>query len=147
MSNLLAVRHPNNDFFIVDLTDAQPKDDLALMEHPVFSLSVKPDMRELEYTSSQGNRLRIVPSGLGLATIMDKDILLYCISKLVHEKNAGREISPVVEISAHEVMVATNWNTENKSYKRFENALTRLRGTTIITDVKTGISCRRLDLA
>lgn len=137
MGSLLPDRHPNRDFFILDVSDAAPKDDIASMEHPVFSLSVKPDMRELAYDHN-GKRLRIVPSGKGLATIMDKDILLYCISKLVHDANAGLEITPWVELSAHEVMVATNWRTNRESYQRFEDALDRLRGTTIKTDIKTG---------
>ncbi|MEZ5838144.1 MAG: replication initiator protein A [Geminicoccaceae bacterium] len=137
MGNLLPNRHPNRDFFILDVSDTAPKDDLASMEHPVFSLSVKPDMRELAYEHN-GRRLLIVPSGKGLATIMDKDILLYCISKLVHMKNAGEEITEWVELSAHEVMVATNWRTNRESYQRFEDALDRLRGTTIKTDVPTG---------
>ncbi|NDW07834.1 replication initiator protein A [Jiella pacifica] len=136
MGNLLPDRHPNKDFFILDVSDASPKDDLASMEHPVFSLSVKPDMRELDYTHN-GRRLRVVPSGRGLATIMDKDILLYCISKLVHKLNHGKEITPWVELSAHEVMVATNWNTGKRDYGRFEDALLRLRGTTIVTDIRT----------
>ena len=137
MGNLLPDRHPNRDFFILDVSDAAPKDDMASMEHPVFSLSVKPDMRELEY-QHDGKRIVVVPSGKGLATIMDKDILLYCISKLVHQLNAGAEISPWVELTAHEVMVATNWRTNRESYQRFEDALDRLRGTTIKTNVKTG---------
>ena len=138
MSKLLPDRHPNRDFFIIDIADAKPKDDMASMEHPVFSLSIKPDMRELEYTSAQGNRVRIVPSGVGLATIMDKDILLFCISKLMADKQTGKTITPVVEATAHEIMIATNWQTNDDSYRRFENALLRLRGTTIVTDVKTG---------
>jgi plasmid replication initiation protein len=136
MGTLLPNRHPNRDFFILDVADAAPKDDLASMEHPVFSLSVKPDMRELEYEHN-GRRLRIVPSGKGLATIMDKDILLYCISKMVHAKNSGQAITPWVEMSAHEVMVATNWRTNDASYQRFEEALIRLKGTVLITDIST----------
>jgi len=137
MSSLLPDRHPNKDFFILDVSDASPKDDMASMEHPVFSLSVKPDMRELSYEHN-GQQLQIVPSGKGLATIMDKDILLYCISKLVNSLNAGQEITQWVELTAHETMVATNWRTNRESYKRFEDALDRLRGTTIKTDIKTG---------
>lgn len=137
MGNLLPDRHPNRDFFILDVSDAAPKDDMASMEHPVFSLSVKPDMRELEYRHD-GKRIVVVPSGKGLATIMDKDIVLYCISKLVHELNSGGEIDPWVELTAHEVMVATNWRTNRESYQRFEDALDRLRGTTIKTDIPTG---------
>lgn len=134
MGTLLPNRHPNRDFFILDVADAAPKDDLASMEHPVFSLSIKPDMRELEYEHN-GRRLRVVPSGKGLAAIMDKDILLYCISKMVHAKNSGDEITPWVEMSAHEVMVATNWRTNDASYQRFEEALIRLKGTVLLTDI------------
>ena len=137
MGSRLPDRHPDKDFFILDVTEASPKDDLASMEHPVFSLSVKPDMRELDYAHN-GNRLRVVPSGKGLATIFDKDILLYCISKLVHALNQGEAVSPTVELTAHEVMVATNWRTTKASYTRFEEALIRLRGTTIVTDIETG---------
>lgn len=137
MGQLLPDRHPNRDFFILDVADAAPKDDMASMEHPVFSLSVKPDMRELSYELGDC-RLRVVPSGRGLATIMDKDILLYCISKLVHQLNAGEDITPWVDLTAHEVMVATNWRTNQESYQRFEDALVRLKGTVILTDIKTG---------
>ena len=136
MGHRLPDRHPNRDFFILDVTDAAPKDDMASMEHPVFSLSTRPDMRELTYENN-GRRLRIVPSGKGLATILDKDILLYCISKLVHDLNRGLDITPTVELTAHEVMVATNWRTTAASYKRFEDALIRLRGTTLVTDIRT----------
>lgn len=138
MGKLLPIRHPNRDFFIVDVSDANPRDDMASMEHPVFSLSPKPDHRKLEYTASNGNRLRVVPSGKGLATIFDKDIVLYCISKLVALKDAGFDISPEVELSAHEVMQSCNWRTNAPTYQRFEDALIRLRGTTIVTDIETG---------
>ena len=137
MGSMLPDRHPDRGFFILDVTEASPKDDLATMEHPVFSLSVKPDHRQLEYEHG-GQRLRVIPSGKGLATIMDKDILLYCISKLVHDLNRGAPIGPTVELNAHEVMVATNWRTTATSYQRFEDALIRLRGTTIVTDIETG---------
>ena len=137
MGTRLPDRHPDKDFFILDVTDASPKDDLASMEHPVFSLSVKPDMRELEYEHN-GSRLRIIPSGKGLATIMDKDIILYCISKIVYSINRGLKVSSTVEMTAHEVMVGTNWRTAKASYDRFEDALIRLRGTTVVTDIRTG---------
>ncbi|MEL7049023.1 MAG: replication initiator protein A, partial [Pseudomonadota bacterium] len=50
----------------------------------------------------------------------------------------GHEISPWVEMTAHEVMVGCNWNTGKRDYQRFEAALDRLRGTTIKTNIKTG---------
>lgn len=137
MSKPLPDRHPNKDFFVLDVRDASPKDDIASMEHPIFSLSPKPDMRELTYEHN-GNKIVITPSGRGLATIMDKDIILYVISKLVDLQNKGVPITPWVEVTAHEVMVATNWNIGAHDYKRFEDSLIRLRGTTIITNIPTG---------
>lgn len=137
MSTLLPDRHPTKDFFILDVRDATPKDDIASMEHPIFSLSVKPDMRELNYEYN-GKRIVITPSGRGLATIMDKDIIFYCISKLIDLQNKGLAITPWVEVTAHEVMVATNWNIGAHDYKRFEDSLIRLRGTTIVTNIATG---------
>jgi hypothetical protein len=48
-SALLPQRHPNHDLFICDVLDAIPKDDMASMEHPIFSLATKADTRILRY--------------------------------------------------------------------------------------------------
>jgi hypothetical protein len=45
--SLFPDRHPQKDFFILDIADVVPKDDTASMEHPLFSLATKPDMRHL----------------------------------------------------------------------------------------------------
>ena len=74
--SLLPDRHKQSDFFACDIFDSF-KDDLASMEHPVFSLSTKPDHRMLEYERN-GASIKIKPSFTGLATIFDKDILLPC---------------------------------------------------------------------
>ena len=42
---LLPDRHPQKDLFILDIADVVPKDNTASMEHPLFSLAAKPDMR------------------------------------------------------------------------------------------------------
>ena len=107
---LLPDRHPQKDFFILDLSDVVPKDDMASMEHPLFSLATKPDMRHLEYRSGD-SRLKIVPSGVGLPTIFDKDLLIFCVSQLMHKKNRGEAIGKRVRFSARELMIATNRKT------------------------------------
>ena len=89
---LFPVRHPQKDFFVLDLADVVPKDDTASMEHPIFSLATKPDMRFLHYQGANGDTLEIEPSGKGLPTIFDKDILIFCISQLIHMKNQGQPI-------------------------------------------------------
>lgn len=135
--SLLPDRHPNLDFFVLDIADAVPKDDMATMEHPLFSLATKPDMRHLEYRSND-NVLKIRPSGLGLPTIFDKDILIFVISQLMHRKNRGEAIGDTVRFSARELCVATNRQIGGDHYKRLENAFARLQGTQFVTNVRTG---------
>jgi len=40
---LLPDRYPIQDFFVCDVTDAIPKDDMGSMEHLILSLSTRPD--------------------------------------------------------------------------------------------------------
>jgi plasmid replication initiation protein len=134
---LLPDRHPQRDFFVLDIADVVPKDDTASMEHPLFSLATKPDMRHLEYRSG-GNVLKIRPSGLGLPTIKDKDVLIFCISQFMHKKNRGEKIGNTVRFSARELSIATNRQIGGDHYKRLENAFSRLQGTQFLSNIQTG---------
>lgn len=139
MEPLLPVRHENRDFFVCDLFDALPcfKDDMASMEHPVFSLSTKPDMRALHYEHN-GNTITIKPSYDGLPTIHDKDILLYCASYLRAAIAKGLTPNRTLRFAALDLLVSTNRLTNGRSYERFKAALERLSGTRIQTNIKTG---------
>jgi len=130
-------RHPQKDFFVLDIADVVPKDDTASMEHPLFSLATKPDMRELTYGTEE-NGVLIIPSGMGLPTIFDKDILIFCVSQLVHRQNQGLPIGKTVRFSARELSIATNRPIGGNHYKRLEQAFMRLRGTTFKTNIRTG---------
>jgi plasmid replication initiation protein len=133
---LLPQRHPNHDLFICDVLDAIPKDDMASMEHPIFSLSTKPDTRILRY-EHRNTTVEIAPSVRGLATIHDKDILIYCISQLMAKKNAGEPLAQTLHLNAHDLLVWTNRETSGDAYRRLKEAFERLRGTTITTNIKT----------
>lgn len=134
---LLPDRHPTSDFFVCDMFGASPKDDLGTMEHPVFSLSTRPDRRILSYDHND-TRIEVVPSVKGRATIHDKDILIYCISQLMAGVNAGKAVSRVLHLKAHDLMVATNRETSGDSYQRLRDAFERLAGTRITTNIATG---------
>jgi len=90
LSNLLPDRHPVRDFFVADVLDWALKADRHTMEHPMFSLSKTPDRKERHY-EHQGRTVTVIPSSRGIATIWDKDILLYCISVLVDGLNRGQK--------------------------------------------------------
>ena len=136
-ARLLPVRHLQADFFLCDIFDAPPKDDLGTMEHPVFSLSTRPDLRILSYRHNDVE-ITVTPSVKGLATIHDKDILIYCISQLMAALNAGRAVGRTLQLRAHELMIATNRETSGDGYTRLVAAFERLAGTRITTNIATG---------
>lgn len=125
------------DFFVCDILAAMPKHDLASMEHPIFSLATRPDRRILTYEHN-GTEITVTPSVQGRATIFDADILIFCISQLMAALNAGRPTSRVLTLTAHDLLLATNRETSGDGYKRLRQALERLAGTRITTNIVTG---------
>ena len=105
------------------------------MEHPLFSLSVKKDMAAFEY--QQGNvKVKITPAAEeGRANVFDRDILIYVLSQLMAAKNEGQEIGRRVQISAHDLLKATNRHTTGQAYATLRRALTRLQFTQIETNI------------
>jgi plasmid replication initiation protein len=80
----------------------------------------------------------VVPSVKGLATIYDKDILIYCISQLMAKMKVGETPSPYVSIVAKDLLVFINRSVGGKDYDALVDALGRLDGTRIRTNIKTG---------
>ncbi len=134
---LLPERRPVPDFFVCDIMDAAPKSDMASMEHPVFSLSTKPDHRVRRYENGP-SYVEIKPSSDGLATVHDRDVLIYCISQLMAAINAGQQVSPVIRFKAYDLLKATNRMTSGQGYQALKAAFERLAGTRISTNVVTG---------
>ncbi|MFC3169431.1 replication initiator protein A [Paracoccus fontiphilus] len=125
------------DFFVCDFFAAVPKHDLASMEHPIFSLSTRPDRRVVSYDHN-GTTLTVTPSVKGRATIFDADILIFCISQLMAALNVGRAVSRKLTLTARDLLQATNRETSGDGYKRLRDAFERLAGTRITTNIVTG---------
>jgi len=136
-SPLLPLRHPQRDFFVCDVFDAAPKSDMASMEHPLFTLSTKPDMTTRRYEHN-GKWLEIKPSSIGLATVFDRDILIYCISQCMATLKEGKQVHKTMRFAAHDLLKATNRDTSRRGYKLFKEALDRLRNTGIETNITMG---------
>lgn len=134
-SPLLPVRH-QPDFFVCDVFDAALKGDSASMEHPIFSLSKKPDMKPRRYENG-ANWAEVKPSAKGLATVFDRDILIYCISQLMAALNDGRQISRTLRLRAHDLLIATNRDTSGRGYLQLKESFIRLQGTQIETNIIT----------
>jgi plasmid replication initiation protein len=135
--HMLPNRHPNRDFFVADLVEWAVKDDRHSMEHPMFSLSKKPD-RKIRRYEHNGNTVVIAPGAYGLATIWDKDVLIYAVSQLTAAVNQDRhDVSPTVRITAYDLLVSTNRHTGGGDYDQLQKAFERLSGTRITTDIRT----------
>ena len=138
LTPLLPVRHKQGDFFISDIFDNLPvKDDMASMEHPLFTLSKKPDMRILRYENGDA-LVEMQPSAFGLPNIMDKDILLYCASVIMEKINNGEHPPQTLRTSLNDLLIATNRHTNGRGYKYIKLALNRLTGCMLKTSIKTG---------
>lgn len=134
---LLPDRHPQSELFICDVMDAAVKDDMASMEHPIFSLSTKPEREVRSYTNGN-TRLDIEPSVHGVATIHDKDVLIFAISQIMAARNAGKPYSRHISFNAYDFLVFSNRQTGGSSYERLKSTLSRLDGTRLRTTIKTG---------
>lgn len=134
---LLPDRHPIPDFFVCDVFDAAPKGDMASMEHPIFALSTRPDITVREY-EHRDVKVMVTPSVKGLATVHDRDVLIYCISQIIRALNDGRKVSKAVRFQASDMLKATNRMTTGRHYDLLRASLERLRGTTISTNIVTG---------
>ena len=138
---LLPVHHPNRDFFLCDLFDYALKDDGVSMEAPIFTLATKPDTKVWHWESKDKTRsVTVTPSVLGRATQHDKDLLIYVVSQITEALNRGREdaTNRTVRFRVYDYLVSTNKRVGGKEYQRLQDALERLRGTSIKTNIKTG---------
>ncbi len=136
-SPLLPHRHVDGDLFVCDILDAAPKGDIGSMEHPIFSLSTKPDHHIRRYENN-GNFVEVKPSADGMATVHDRDVLIYCISQLIGGMNQGKPMAQTVTFKAYDLLRATNRMTNGQAYEGLKMAFERLAGTRISTNIVTG---------
>lgn len=135
---LLPLRHEQGDFFVCDIFDAAPKGDMAGMAHPIFTLSTKPDINPRRYeTADKKCFVDIKPGSDGLASVHDRDVLIYCISQVMAALKAGRPVQKNLRFKAYDLLVATNRTTAGDGYTGLKKALGRLKGTVIETNITT----------
>ena len=76
---------------------------MASMERPIFSLSTMPDRRVRRYEHGE-TFVEVTPSVKGLATVHDRDLLIYCISQLIAALNEGKSVSKTVRLKAYDML-------------------------------------------
>jgi plasmid replication initiation protein len=136
LDQLLPDRHPQADFFICDVADAVLKDLIPQMEHPFYALSKKPETAIRRY-EHEGRWLEVIPSVKGQATIYDKDILIYVVSQIMHRLNRSEAVERRLRFNPRDLLIFVNRGTGGKDYDAFCEAIDRLMGTVIKTNITT----------
>ena len=126
-----------DNVFVCDVFDAAPEGDMALREHPIFSISTEPDMKRRRYENGS-NFVEVQLRDRGIATVHDRDVLIFCISQVVAAVNEGRSVERVMRFRAFDLLTATNRPTGGEAYTRLKEAFERLAGTRIATNIITG---------
>jgi len=125
------------DLFVCDVADAVLKDITDQLEHPFYSLSKKPETTVRRY-EHKGSWIEIVPSVKGMATIYDKDILIYAISQIMAKLNRGEKVAKRVRLNSRDLLLFTRRGTGGKDYDALCEGLARLDGTRIQTNIRRG---------
>ena len=98
------------------------------------SLTKKPDTSTRRY--EYGDKwIEFRPSIKGLPTIYDKDLIIYAISQLIAGIKHDRPISKTVEIDPYAFLVFTQRGTGGRDYDALCDALDRIDGTRMRTNI------------
>jgi plasmid replication initiation protein len=135
LTTLKSKKHQQIELFLADEVEISTiRDEIASMEHPFFALKAG-DTRVREYKNGK-TTVTIKPTVDGIATIFDKDIWIYAISKLQQVMNNGEKVDRKIYFTPYDFLVTTNREIGGKTYKDLEKALHRLKGTVITTNIK-----------
>jgi len=126
------------ELFEADYIDPSPpvKGDKHSAQWPIFTLSTRAkDMKKRTFLA-KGGKVTITPSGIGLANMDDKKILIYIISQLAAGQNAARSLSTLVEVHTGDLYRVTGGEAGNKKpygewRATLKSRMQRLMGTQI----------------
>jgi plasmid replication initiation protein len=110
--------------------------DRNTMLHSFFALEAK-RTNPIAY-KADGVEIIVQGTKSGIATINDKEILVYICSIAGQKLGRGEPVSQKFRFTAHDFFSVTGKTTGGKTYRYFAAALERLQGTQIKTNLVTG---------
>lgn len=126
------------DLFTLDSPlQGEIRGERSLMAFPFFALSKNAWMKPLTYDHATVS-IEVRPSATGVATIYDKEIVLYIASLMAAKLEAGEQVGQDFVFTAHDLFSVTGSNHSARSYQRLSEALERLQGTQIKTNIEAG---------
>ena len=110
--------------------------DRNTMLHSFFALEAK-RTDPIEYKAG-GVEITVQGTKSGIATINDKELLVYICSIASQKLGRGEPVSQKFRFTAYDFFNVTGKTPGGKTYRYFANALERLQGTQIKTNLVTG---------
>ena len=114
------------------------KSEKALMDFPFFALD-KRGQRQKPITFEEPDRnisIEVSAGQHGMATIYDKDLILYVAGIMKEKLDRGEEPGRTFTFTVNDFMRVTNRPNNADSYRRVHKMLKRLRTTEIITNIE-----------
>jgi hypothetical protein len=124
-----AIRHPDLRLDVRSLGSWSPRIDALCSDYPFFGLS--PETGERRFQMANGDYVKIIPTARGVASVHDRDVLIFAVSALVFAKNAQVAVSPRLRFRYRDFLRFTGRRHGGKDYAAIDQALDRLRGTTV----------------
>jgi hypothetical protein len=113
------------------------KGDRNTMVYNFFSLRREKETELPRYDDGQ-TWIEVVGTKHGVASIWDKELLVYSASLIADKINRGENPSPRITFTAHDFFVTTGSATGGSNYERLEESLARLKSTFVRTNIETG---------
>jgi plasmid replication initiation protein len=111
---------------------------IDLMSYPFFGLSKTPLSRAIRFVEGAVS-VEVRPSEQGVATIYDKEILIYLASLAIERLERGEDFDGVLVFTAYDFFkLAGLSGASGKNYQRLSSSLDRLQGTQVRTTIETG---------
>ena len=126
------------NLFSIDIGSISLKDVQQRTEFPFHSLSMRPDLEPRHHQVRPGNTLEITVHSRWLPTIYDKDFLIYIISQIMERLNRSDPASRRLVLYASDMLEFANRTKSGWDYLAIEDALLRLSGCRIRTNIRTG---------
>ena len=112
------------------------RDIMNLMEYPFFAISKQPVFETRIYDDGKV-RIEVKAGHRGLATIWDKDILIYVASQINRMLNEGVTVTQKVRFHAHDFFISCGRSAGGRAYEDLVSAFDRLQSTSIRTNIAT----------
>ncbi|WP_193189021.1 replication initiator protein A [Nisaea sediminum] len=127
------------DLFLTSIIDAPVKDQRDLMEFPHFALAKQARYEPMIYENpKRGIRVEVRAGHKGIATIWDKDVMIYCASLINEQIERGQTPTATIQFHAYDFLRLAGRGTGKRSYQLLQEALDRLQSTSVRTTIKAG---------